>query len=262
MRRQNGFTLIELLVVIAIIALLLSIIIPSLRVAKQYATGVVCVSNIRSLSTAWFMYAQENDERLVGANNTSADAPRYDWTEYPQDENGDYRDSVEDRYRGIRAGQLFAYTEDVEVYHCVGDRRMFDVGNGAYLSYAIQGYMNGGLPEDGITSPGTPDPKYNIKKYTEISIPSNKVVFVEEAQIGYNHGNWALQIFDGKHWHDRLAIWHNEKSTLGFADGHAELHRWVDDSTFEMCESEEPWEIYAGDSEDLRFMLRAINPKG
>jgi prepilin-type N-terminal cleavage/methylation domain-containing protein/prepilin-type processing-associated H-X9-DG protein len=262
MTKKNGFTLIELLVVIAIIALLLSIVLPSLQVAKRYAAGVVCISNDRSLSTAWFMYAQDNNNRLVGANSVSADAPRYDWSEYPQDENGNSRfSSVEDHYRGIRAGKLFAYTEDVKVYHCVGDKRMREAGNGAYQSYSIQGYMNGGLQEDGIMPPGTPDPKYNVKKYSEIKLPSSKVVFVEEARFGYNWDNWALQIFDKKHWTDPLAIWHNRKSTLGFADGHAELHRWVDDTTIEMSERPDPSKIYAGDSEDLKFMLMAINPK-
>ena len=261
MGRKNGFTLIELLVVISIIALLVSILMPALNIAKQQATGAVCVSNEKSLTLAWVMYAQDNDGRLVGANNTSADAPRYDWTEYPQDEDGNFAASLEDRYRGIRAGRLYDYTEDVDVYHCPGDKRMIEAGNGAFLSYSIQGFMNGGLPQDGITNPGTPDPKYNVKKESNIRRPSGKIVFVEEAHSGYNWGNWALQIFDGKHWTDPVAIWHNGKSTFGFADGHAELYRWVDDTTLEMSVSEKPWEIYAGGSEDLEFMLRAVNPK-
>lgn len=56
LRQNKGFTLIELLVVIAIIALLLSIIIPSLKKAKYHARKVIDSTNLRSLSTAVHIY--------------------------------------------------------------------------------------------------------------------------------------------------------------------------------------------------------------
>ena len=31
-----------------------------------------------------------------------------------------------------------------------------------------------------------------------------------------------------KTWVDPVAMWHNQQSTLGYADGHAEMHRWID----------------------------------
>ena len=57
-----GFTLIELLVVISIIAMLLSILLPSLSRAKESARRSVCSSNLRQLTLAWTAYAMENDE--------------------------------------------------------------------------------------------------------------------------------------------------------------------------------------------------------
>jgi prepilin-type N-terminal cleavage/methylation domain-containing protein/prepilin-type processing-associated H-X9-DG protein len=62
--RTKAFTLIELLVVIAIIALLLSIVVPSLNKAKLYAQEVVCKSNLHQYSLATQMYLVENDERF------------------------------------------------------------------------------------------------------------------------------------------------------------------------------------------------------
>ena len=60
----HGFTLIELLVVISIIALLLSILVPALKMARQQARMVVCISNTRQLNMGLKLYAHDNDDRL------------------------------------------------------------------------------------------------------------------------------------------------------------------------------------------------------
>lgn len=57
--RRSGFTLIELLIVVAIIALLLSILLPSLRGAREAARRAVCGSHMRGLMNAWEVYATE-----------------------------------------------------------------------------------------------------------------------------------------------------------------------------------------------------------
>jgi len=67
MERKNGFTLIELLVVIAIIALLLSIIIPSLNKARMVAQEIICKSQIRQYGLATEMYTNDNDQMLPNA---------------------------------------------------------------------------------------------------------------------------------------------------------------------------------------------------
>lgn len=63
--RHSGFTLIELLVVVAIIALLVSILLPSLGRAKAITRQAVCATAIRQLALANLGYAAENDGRFV-----------------------------------------------------------------------------------------------------------------------------------------------------------------------------------------------------
>ena len=68
-KRKNGFTLIELLVVIAVIGLLLSIILPSLKKAKQKAQEILCRSNLRQWGVLYTLYSQDYDGSLpVGWN--------------------------------------------------------------------------------------------------------------------------------------------------------------------------------------------------
>ena len=65
---QRAFTLIELLVVIAIIGILASLLLPALARAKDKAHDSRCVSNLKQLGVAVFMYADEHDSRLPAAD--------------------------------------------------------------------------------------------------------------------------------------------------------------------------------------------------
>src|SRR5437763_8111985 len=61
----RGFTLVELLVVIAIIAVLAALLLPALSKPKDQAQRIACANNIKQLSVAWLLYADDNSDLLV-----------------------------------------------------------------------------------------------------------------------------------------------------------------------------------------------------
>jgi len=81
--QRAAFTLIELLVVIAIIALLVSILVPSLKRARELAREAVCVSNLRQLGNAYYLYAEENTGHVpLWYTNPGNVGPDFWWVEW------------------------------------------------------------------------------------------------------------------------------------------------------------------------------------
>jgi prepilin-type N-terminal cleavage/methylation domain-containing protein/prepilin-type processing-associated H-X9-DG protein len=75
-RVRNGFSLVELLVVIGIIALLIGILLPVLSKARESSRRTVCMSNLRTLGQAMFVYAHFSRDSLPNGN------PPLDWSSY------------------------------------------------------------------------------------------------------------------------------------------------------------------------------------
>jgi len=69
--RGRGFTLIELLVVVSIIALLIGILLPALGGARDSARSVKCLSNMRSLSMAMMMHAEDSGGELPRSGHSA-----------------------------------------------------------------------------------------------------------------------------------------------------------------------------------------------
>ena len=274
--RRSGFTLVELLVVISIIAVLLTILLPSLQAAKQQAQGVLCVAHLRSLSMVWTMYADDNEGRMVGGCASYLPGPPgYPWVVAPLnkwgwskpngtrsvDGSGGDAVTLEDRLRGIRAGALFAYTDNnTDIYHCPGDKRMYEgtylgdtLVHQLYRSYTIQLGLNGGPPKA-------------LKRVSSIKQPEEMYVFVEEYYDGgVFNAAWGFNLdpinWPGGWW-STVAVWHNDSSTLGFADGHAERKVWQDERTIDLayCRSTEGW--YQPDNLDLQYLMQRYAIQG
>ena len=156
---------------------------------------------------------------------------------------------MEHELQGIRKGLLFPYISNTDTYHCPGDKGTQQFGGG-YRTYSITGLMNG--EQQNVDQ--------SIKKYSEIVMPPNKYMFLENTDDrGWNIGSWIMD-YTLPSWIDPLAIWHNKRSTLGFTDGHAEMHHWVDETTIEMSENQDFNKYAPPDSEDLTYMQRGYVP--
>ena len=236
--KKGAFTLIELLVVISIIALLMALLMPALRLAKDQAAALVCVSNLDTLALAWFTYTIDNNGELMGGHRVRGGNfmdkscfPDGFWINPPHDENfgytGEDRALIDNKLRGIRTGQIYPYVKTIKVFHCPADSRTSMPNQYAYCSYSIAGGMNGEEAYSGCKT----NPDVVAEVFDEIKNPDRKYVFIEEADDrGWNMGSWILNI-SGNRWIDPLAPWHNDRSTLGFADGHGEKHRWRSKNT-------------------------------
>lgn len=64
MRERNGFTLMELLVVISLVALLVSILIPALRKARQQAKNTICQAHLKGLGLGLLLYLDDFDGKF------------------------------------------------------------------------------------------------------------------------------------------------------------------------------------------------------
>ncbi len=246
-RFLTGFTLIELLVVIAIIALLMAILMPILNSAREQAMRAACLSNLKQLTTAWVMYADNNDDNLVGANVKTAakiaalnlDKP---WVYLPDTGSKPYYNATVEQWQdAIRKGALWPYLNDVKLYKCPVSRKR-DIET---LTYTIVDSMNGSR---GLN----PDAPYITSKL-QLRRAVDRMVFLGEIPI--TPDSWAIP-YDKEGWWDVPPIRHGKGSTFSFADGHSEYWKYRDKRTIEIDYTDSV-QLQPG-NEDLYMMQRAV----
>jgi prepilin-type N-terminal cleavage/methylation domain-containing protein/prepilin-type processing-associated H-X9-DG protein len=237
--RSAAFTLVELLIVIGILAILAAILLPVLTRAKSAAQATLCINNTKQLTLAWLIYVGDHEDRLpynLGGNalrKTVAPKDPLNWV------NGIMSwgpDPDNTNTTLITQASLGPYCDSLtRIYKCPADRVLSDVQKQLGWSARTRSCsMNamvgdaGWLSEGGVNQNNPGYRQFFI--LGEIPAPADIFVFLDEHPDSINDGYFLNQP-DDLEWVDLPGSAHNGAGTVSFADGHVELHRWLEPTT-------------------------------
>ncbi len=234
--RRSGFTLIELLVVIAIIAILASMLLPSLQKAKETAHQAVCLSNQKQLGVAMSMYVGDNNDWHPLATTQYGGKGWMDvWTWDDALAGYDGRSSWSFSADRAFLTPTMATSKNTEVYRCPEEREL-GWGDAYRRSYA----MNSGWRDGNNVPQGISEWTYTTKT-TQVADASDTFLLVEvRSELGTDGSGYAAgqNIMSGGQWgyfssarspfyqtYNLLPAWHSNRFNYLFCDGHAEALR-------------------------------------
>jgi prepilin-type processing-associated H-X9-DG protein len=222
--------LIELLVVIAIIAILAGMLLPALSRAKGKAQGIACMNNGRQMMTAWRVYTDEFNDKLVASFGGNA------WVQGDLDFTS--KASNWDINQDIVKSVLWPYCgKAANVWRCPSDKSTVKVSGVTWprvRSIAMNAWFNSTDVAD--FGPAGCRIYRNMSDVTDPG-PSMTWLFLDEREDSINDGEMVVGMFgypsQPAQWKivDYPASYHSGAGGFAFVDGHSEIKRWQDART-------------------------------
>jgi prepilin-type processing-associated H-X9-DG protein len=233
--------LIELLVVIAIIAILASLLLPTLGKAKTKAHGIICLNHLKQLQVAWFMYSSEHNDKVAPNLGLAAgQTTQNTWVRGVLSLDGPLRNADNTNMLNLQRGLLFPYLQSTAVFKCPADRSVATFGGTRYprvRSLTMNNWLGRYFPDGSFLQPHPGDEAYriNVKMSDLIEPPPVQTfVFIDEREDSINDCVFYVSMGSrgsAARWPDLPASYHNGAAGLSFADGHGEVKRWLDPRT-------------------------------
>jgi prepilin-type N-terminal cleavage/methylation domain-containing protein/prepilin-type processing-associated H-X9-DG protein len=260
---RDAFTLTELMVVVATVGILAAVVLPALAGTKTDSKTFQCMNNLKQLATAWQLYADESNDRLVNLSTYESDSSfplnandrqGIPWrcqialvsrtfpAGMPPVSEAGQKYLIEQGFKQPTptiAGPLYGFAPNADLVHCPADPRAnlpmtFGPYGGpfAWDSYSGSALLNGESAGD----------SHDLLKRTEVTRPANKFIWAEGADArGENLGSWwlgnygtptdARGPFATATFSDSPAAFHPASANFNFCDGHVESHKWKDPTT-------------------------------
>ena len=227
MKDRADFAKKDATVILVCVGLLLINIAAIGRGGREHAKRSVCLSNLKQLTLAWIMYADDNNDKLV--NGDPEEYGHFEWQTGAYAPGGEHycerpwvlRDwpsgaTLAQKRMAIAQGALFPYCKDVRLYKCP------TIGPSDIRSCTFVDAMN---------CKGWDAKRVMLKKRSQIDRPTERFVFVDDGgTAGPTMGGWTCYVKEDEWW-DPPPIRHNLGTNFSFADGHNEYWEWKDRRT-------------------------------
>lgn len=256
----KGFVLVELVLVVAVLVLLCLMLVPAFAASRTKSQGVRCLSNLRQIMGATLMYTHDNHDFFPPNPDDGNTVQGHNWCQGLAGYN-EAQQFDPDPLANPATCLITSYLNtNVSLFRCTADARMglYQGTNAAMigtivpaartismnggvgtvcLQFSVNGFGHSGIPNLDVSGPWLTgnhggnrhnSPWRTYGKLSEMVVPVPARLFVITEESPWSINDETLQVSAGiPQWVDWPSTLHGGSCVLTFADGHAELHKWV-----------------------------------